>query len=73
MEQLYDLLTKRKNTSGICNELKQQIFSYFLEKEIREMNFIRLRDKHTLKILKLTKTKLNGFKLSWKDVIAGFE
>lgn len=37
------------------------------------MNFIRLRDKHTLKILKVTKTKLKDFKLNWKDILTGFE
>jgi hypothetical protein len=37
------------------------------------MNFIRLKDKHTLKILKITKIKLKDFKLDWRDIIAKFE
>jgi len=30
VEQLHELLLKRKNISGISNELKQEIFRYFL-------------------------------------------
>lgn len=37
------------------------------------MNFIRLRDKHTLKILKLTKIKLKDLQLDWRDILARFE
>jgi hypothetical protein len=64
---------KRKKTANISEELKREIFSYFLQREIREMNFIRLKDKHTLKILKITKTKLKDLKLDWREIIAKFE
>lgn len=49
------------------------IFGWFLKRELSDLNFVRLRDKYTLKILKLTKITIKDYKLEWRDVLAKFE
>jgi hypothetical protein len=49
------------------------IFGWFLKRELSDLNFVRLRDKYTLKILKLTKITIKDLKLEWRDVLTRFE
>lgn len=37
------------------------------------MNFVKQRDQHTLRILKITKVKLKDYHLDWKKVLSKFE
>lgn len=73
IERLRDLLLKRKKACSLTKELKTDIFKYFLEKELKEMNIVRRRDLYTLKILKLTSTKLKDYHLQWKEILSKFE
>lgn len=73
IEKLRDLLLKRRKTCKIPDSFKKEIYKYFLEKELEEMNFIKQRDQYSLKILKITRVKLKDYHLDWKKVLNKFE
>lgn len=64
---------RRKKVSPLSKPTKERIFRMFLTKELKELNFLRIKDKFTLKLLNITKTKLKGLTLNWREVIEKFE